>query len=379
LKNIIKPCFKVEILNNEDESYKEIIPNNIITSISYSENLTDGQRRNLTLTLVNEDNSWSIGVGKRLWIGDKVKLYCGLENIVTGEKEWYPKGIFLIGNCDTNDDPQGNRTITLTCNDKFILFDSNFNTLVDTYVAPIDSTISEAVEDLLLMGRGNGQVYDIVEPYFAPGLGEKKVQAEISVTAGSNASELISEFATQLSSGYYYDENGVLTFLPTQDVIINKALMYNVGWKYEDDDIDIQSLNLNFNVDECINSVTVYSSSDAGVFSYTVNNNDPSSPICVQRIGKKIEYVEAEGLYSNDLCRQRSEYQLWMKSVLACTVNATVAFNPILKVGDMIEVSNNFLELERSFFVIQEISWDANSPGSMNLNITNIEDIPSTT
>ena len=69
-KPIIRPRFRIHWLN-EDETVKDILPMEDIISGSYNENYQNGQRRNISLTLHNDDKRYTPSING-IW--DNVKF-----------------------------------------------------------------------------------------------------------------------------------------------------------------------------------------------------------------------------------------------------------------------------------------------------------------
>lgn len=373
--NIIKPHIRLEILH-PDDSFQEIIPEEYIKSLNYSEELQNGERRNVTVELINIDNMFSPRISG-LFVGMRFALYVGLED---NHKEitWLPYGHYILSDVSVTEDSNANRISSIQLKDKFSIFTGKTGVLQDTYVVPINSQyITEAVKSLILFDAGNGNPLDIVAPYFHPTIYGMKTQAKIEVNAGGTYGEIIEQLATQASCSYFYDAVGRLMFVPTNDIICDRKTTLNPVWIYSDKDVDIQNLNLQYQTEEIINSMRVYNQSDeGGIHTYTSENRDPASPICIEQIGFHYEYLETEGIYSNKLAKDRADYELWLKSIYGVNVNATCAFNPLIGVGDSIEIADEFLELKREWFVVNSVSWSTEGY-NLSLGIANVDNLPS--
>ena len=373
--NIIKPHVRLEILH-PDDSFQEIIPEENIKSLSYSEELQNGERRSVTVELINVDNIYSPRISG-LFVGMRFALYVGLEDNHQ-EIIWLPYGHYVLSDVSVTEDANANRISSVQLKDKFSIFTGKTGVLQDTYVVPANTQyITEALKSLLLFTKGDGNSYDLTPPYLHPSIFGLKTQVKIEINAGGTISEIIEQLATQANCSYYYDATGRLNFIPTNDVICDKRTLLSPVWIYSDKDVDVSTLNLQYQTEEIVNSFKVYNQSDeGGIHVYTAENHDPSSPICIEQIGYHYEHLETEGIYSNKLAKERAEYELWMKSVYGVNVSATSAFNPLIGVGDAIEIANEFLEMKREWFVVNSVSWSTDGY-SLNLGISNVNNLPS--
>ena len=125
LKNaVIYPRFRL-FLCNTDGTIKEQIPNeDIIGGGSYSENYQNGQRRSLSFTLINNDGKYTPGLNS-IWTNTMIALEVGLEDPKNYTTIWFKKGIFIVGNASVSHN-NTTKTVALSCNDKFNLFEDSF-------------------------------------------------------------------------------------------------------------------------------------------------------------------------------------------------------------------------------------------------------------
>src|SRR5574344_1923654 len=153
----IKPHYRISILNY-DESVSSVIPEGNIESngISYTEEYQNGQRRNITLKLLNIDGKYTPSINN-IWMDTKFKYEIGIEYL--NEVIWFPKGIYTLGNIDSSNTPTG-REVTFQLKDKFFIFDGKTGTLDSAYEIPVGSTIKDVIKGILNMPMGNGYVFD---------------------------------------------------------------------------------------------------------------------------------------------------------------------------------------------------------------------------
>ena len=86
--NAISPCYKIEILN-ENDTPKMVITDDILADGSLAGKTNNGQRRTATVTIFNGHKKY-----KNIFYGTKLALYAGI--IVKGEPYYEQLGIFYV-------------------------------------------------------------------------------------------------------------------------------------------------------------------------------------------------------------------------------------------------------------------------------------------
>lgn len=97
--NILKQPFmtrylKLDILNFKYQVVDEISGN--CTNCSVSVDANSDLRRSCSATLVVTDSTFDIQAGGKIWLDKFIRPRVGIENIYTGEIQWYSQGIYLI-------------------------------------------------------------------------------------------------------------------------------------------------------------------------------------------------------------------------------------------------------------------------------------------
>ena len=116
---IVKPRYRVSVLN-PDESIDYIIPEHDIPQdgISYTEEYQNGQRKNVTLKLINDHGKYTPSING-IWLTTKFRLDIGIE--IRNKIIWFPKGVYIMGDVSlTHHD--SDRTITSQLKDKYAIF-----------------------------------------------------------------------------------------------------------------------------------------------------------------------------------------------------------------------------------------------------------------
>ena len=194
-----QPIVRVSVLY-PDESLNYFIPSEdiVLDGLSYNENYINGQRRNLSLKLINVPDKNLLYPNEvkykyfpdvdGLWYGTKIKYEQGIKYL---DKEYYfPKGIYIINNFDLQHTVSA-RDITYQCTDKFGLFEGTTGTLEDGYEVPVDTPIEQVVNDILNLSGTDGYVNDqkicILDSKFS----NFKTQSTIRVDAGGTIGNII--------------------------------------------------------------------------------------------------------------------------------------------------------------------------------------------
>ena len=370
---VIKPRYRVSVLTPDEKVSYTIDENDIVSGgINYTESYQNGQRKNFSLELINIDGKYTPSING-LWVNDRFRLDVGIE-IDNGDIIWFPKRIYIMGDSQLNNSSQ-QKTITIQMQDKYAIFEGKTGTLDTAYEVENGSNIYDALKGILNFTTGNGYIMDYQDIIFDPSFYAKKTQSTIRVEQGDNLGSVIDALATQLSAEYYYNNIGNLCFYPLNETVDDT--IKPIIWTYSSIGRDLHNINLNYSNEEIINTVKVVGNNiDNGVYSAIVENTNPASPICVQKIGKRMSspYSE-ENIWSNDLAGDLARYYLRKGSFISTQFSCDVSFNPILSVNNLCEVEDDFLNLKRDKLLLTSISFTSNE-ANMQVQFCNTEDLP---
>ena len=92
----IKPRYRINVLN-PDETVNYVIPDSDIPEdgISYTEEYQNGQRRNVTLDLINTSGRYTPALNG-LWVDTRCRLAVG-SNYRGNTVSWFPNGVYMMG------------------------------------------------------------------------------------------------------------------------------------------------------------------------------------------------------------------------------------------------------------------------------------------
>ena len=371
----IAPRYRLSVLTpNEMVDY--VIPNSdiVLGSISYSENYQSGQRRSLSVSLVNVDGRYTPGMNA-IWVNTRFRFDVGLQ--VGNEILWFPKGVYILGNVDLTRN-NSEKTVTYQLLDKFAIFEGKTGTLETAYEVEVGSTIEDAIRGVQNFALGNGYILDYKNIIIDPSFSGQKTQSTIRCEEGDNLGSVIDALATQLSAEYYYNTVGNLCFYPINETVNDDVKP--IIWTFPGLGRDLHNLSLSYQNEEIVNIVKVVGDNiDNGIYSAVVSNNNPASPICVERVGRRMQptYTEAN-IWSDDLAHDLAAYYLRKASFVSVGFTCNVSFNPILTVNNICEVEDEFLQLYREKLLITSISFTSES-GLMSVQFSNTSDLPTDT
>ena len=361
----IKPRFRLSVLN-PDETVNYIIPSEDIVEngISYTEEYQNGQRRSISLQLINANGKYTPSING-IWLTTKFRLDVGI--VTKNTIVWFPKGIYVMGDVNLVDQDSAN-IITIQLKDKYAIFEGKLGTLESAYEVEVGSNIKEAVQGVLNFSLGNGYIFDYQPVIFDASFLTAKTQNTIRIEEGGHLGQIIEALATQISAEYYYNSVGNLCFYPI-NVTVNDDVK-PVIWTFEKINKEMNNLSLNYKNEEVVNVIKVVGDNiDNGIHAAVVENNNPKSPICIQQIGRRAapKFTEAN-IWNDDLAYDLARYYLRLRSFVSIDFGCTVSFNPILAVNNIVEVENDFIGLRREKLLLISISYSS-PDGLMSLKL----------
>ena len=364
----IKPRFRLFVLN-PDETINYEIPEEdiIINSGNFTENYQNGQRKSVNINLINVDGKYTPSINT-IWVHDRFRFDVGLE--FDGQVYWFPRGIYVLGN-PSADHQDSDKQVSLTLVDKFAVLEGKAGTLEATYEIPVGSDIEQAIMGILTLDNGSGYPIDLKPIIYDRAFKGFKMPYTLSKDAGSTLGEMLLEIGTILNAEVYYNSQGNLCIININETTLDvqKASL----WDYSDEDRDYDSATANYDFENAVNEVHIVGDNiNNEIFSAMAKNENPISPLCIQRIGRRIEYINDSNIYSDDLAQQRANYELRKFGILKTTMNIQVSFNPLLFVNNLITITDKYYNLERERFLIQSISYTIGNESQMTVSCSNI-------
>ena len=415
--NFITPIIKIELLDDNENAYDELINEISAEQIgSINESYQQGVRKTINFNifdplgkfLPNPDN-------KFFWIRRKFKIYIGVQairytlkdnllvysyfendlinylqqegyNISIGNEDslickeydnyWFSKGVFLITDISATKNESGN-IVTINGVDKFGLFGSEtgYNESVGTLVIPKGMQIGTIITTILNQDIGNKKILDPITPIIDPELISQSIPFEISKAPGSFLSDLLIELASTFKADIFYDNDGRLNLWTT--MMGENFKNSPISWDFYNNDSFYISSTINFNLVETINQIFVIGDNPNAKIPPTaiVQNNNLSSPLCVQNIGIKSKYVENSNIQTAIEAEDYGKYLLKNYSVQNNNINFEICFLPHLKVDEIFSLTDNFYKFYKENFVISSLTFPL-GVGTMQISGSNIKELP---
>ena len=363
--------FRLFVLN-PDETIDYEIPQSdvVVDSGSFNENYQNGQRKSLNITLVNTDGRYNPSINT-IWVHNRFRFDVGVA--FNDSVYWFPRGIYVLNN-PTTTHQNSDKTATLSLVDKFAVLEGKPGTLEATYEVPVDSEIEQVIKDILTLDNGTGYPIDLKPIIYDKAFKGMKMPYTLSKDAGSTLGEMLIEIGTILNAEIYYNSQGNLCVISINETTIDsqKAAL----WDYEDVKIEYLQSSANYDFENVVNEIHIVGDNiNNEIFSAIAKNENPESSLCIQRIGRRIEYINDSNIYSDSLAQQRAAYELRRLGILKTTINITVAFNPLLFVNNLITITDKYYKFNRARFLIQSISYNVGSNNQMTISCSNIANL----
>lgn len=371
---ILRPRYRIFLLH-PDETVDYQIPDEdiLLSGSSYSEQYQNGQRRSLSFSLYNTDKKYTPSVNT-LWAETKFALDLGIEKD-DGSIIWKRSGVYVASSLTPSEDPDS-QTVAVQTGDKFSIFEGKLGTLETSYEIPTGTDIEDAIRGILLGSKGNGYPLDPAPIIYHSSFKGKKTQAKISKSAGETLGSILLELANQLSAEMFYNSNGNLTILPTQETTLD--IDKPVICELTDSNGDFSGLSFGLQVNNIVNRVVVIGATvDGKVYTAIAENDDPTSPLCYQRIGYRTgPVVNDSNITSQSLADDRAKYELRKQLILKSSVSTNISFNPLLSVNNLIEITDEFFGLDHERFLLQGVSCSLDYSGAMSITVSNVRNLP---
>ncbi len=371
--NIIRPRFRIFLLNADETICRQLPQDDIVSGGSYSENYQNGQRKSLSFSLINRDGKYTPSING-IWTGTKFLFEIGIEYPQQKCVVWFKKGVFVVNKTSVKHE-SNSQQVSIECVDKFGFLEGKACTIAYTTTVETTTEIEQIINDILMLPIGNGNVIDSKKIVYHEAFKGRKMPVEITEQAGSTYGSLILQIADVLSAEVYYNNEGNLVFVPTSDVVqdIDKATIdhlvdYNGDFGSNSYDIDFSSI---------VNTIVVIGANVNGHICMSVKKNEnPNSPYCVQRIGERVAPIINDSNINTDyLADERAEYELRKALINKTSYNVSAFFNPLLNVNNVISITDEYFKINHVRFLINNISYNIGYDGLMTLQVCGMDNV----
>lgn len=371
-RNSIYPRFRIFVLNPDETVCYQISNEDILSGGSYNENYQNGSRRTLSFTLDNSSGKYTPSINN-FWSGTRVSLQVGLEIPDESTTVWFDKGVFVMDTPKPSKTAE-QKTVSISCSDKFSLFEGAQGTAGIATEFPAETKVRNLIEDILQRDMGNGYFVDPKPFLLDPSFEGRVLPNKISLTAENNWGSILTQIADILSAEVFYDAQGRMNFIPVIETMNDgsKPVLYDYSLD------KLQTEDFSFDTSNFINKVYVIGANVNGhTCTAEAENNDPDSPLCISRIGLRSTVVSDSNITMDILAQERADYELRKNLVAKSTLDSGAFFNPLLSVNNIVTyIDEEDFNLRRERFLIQSLSFNLGYDGTMNLSVSNINNLP---
>lgn len=385
-----KTAVKITILN-PDETVRGDITNQIYDiSGTINVNYQNGARRSCTLKINNDRNANPINIDN-FWFGQKFKLWVGLYLDDT-TPFYFPQGVYYITSPTDIYNPN-ERTITLQGVDKWAAFNGTvYGNLSGTYQTNIGNDLFDATRQLLRMSKYNNDLFtndmsmmlDPISPllssyylnkYDASNHRVLDCPYTATVEAGQTLANVLEEYATILSASIYYDADGRLNVRPLSS-LDNFDDDKQIIWDFSINKPQMTGLTTSFEFEKVYNDFIILGNIANGYQAKArVQNNNPMSEVCIDKIGMRTKRYEDAQYYTDDQCVALGKEYAKQEGMLARSIS--IPSTPLyhLDVDKIITVATPKNDMKKEKFLIKNFSLPISGRGTMNIEACNIHDI----
>ena len=358
---------KVELLNFNFQTISSLEGKTTSGSIEVDAN--SDIRRTCNLSLVAKDIDENIiSEGGELWLDKYIKIYQGIDNPRDNNKTvWWNMGIFLINNPNTVYSA-ADHTISFEGLDLMAKLTGRRNGQLPAVatLVPAGSKIADVVKKTITQ-LGGFYNYIIEDE----GL---EVPYDIKMDMGATIYDLLAELRDLYSNWeMFFDVDGVFHWqkIPNGE---KEAVVVNFN--------EIQPLiisdNVNIDFENVKNHIIVYGRLlDTGEqIMATASDTNAESPFCISKVGQINYIVDDERIYSNELAKDRADYELYLHARLNDSISLEIVPIPWLNdVNIKIAYTNEKIGIEGEY-LIQSLSIPLDIGSSMTITALKIYKTP---
>ena len=402
--SVLQPVFKIELLDDNEQAYKEIITHiSVDSSGSISATYQQGVQKTISLTLVDPEGHFLPNPNNEyFWIGRKFKVYLGLArestiqnmdttdvlNTFSIESQtsldhsseidyyWFSKGVYILTSIDASRS-NGGETVSISGVDKFGRFtsDTGFCEMIANFVIPKGMLLSEAIQTILNQDDGRGKPIDPIAPFIDPYYADTRIPLEVSKGAGSYMGDIMIELASMYKADIFYDNDGRFVF--RRAMLGDENMQLPIVWEFDDGAAEYINSSLSYDFTSAINTIYVVGDNPntAVAPEAFLQNTNPQSPLTVDKIGAKSKLLNVSTIQTKQEAEDYAEYMLNQLSRVQQSVPLTCTFIPHLDVNTLFTLTDSFYKMEKEPFFIQSITYPIGL-GTMSLQSIDLKELP---
>lgn len=307
----------VDVLNADESIWAAEVP---FTDGSVGVDLGRDERRTLDLVLANSDDRFSPSpVG--FWYDKILRVRRGVE--LDGTRYEFDLGFFLIDQITP-----GNLAATVSVSGR----DYTKKMMKSHIEAAETFKATDRVEVVIRSIAYNAGISRLDVPFTGETLGK-----EVSFDADTARWDMVKEIANTFAYDVYFSQNGTFTMRKQADPVTSPSVL-TIG------EAGRNTLNLDpsTNDGELFNHVVVASSNDGDTLPVwaSVENNEPSSPTRIERIGRRTKRIESALATTKTQCLEQAEKFLAVSGLEQFSISFSSLNYPWLDVGNVITVDN---------------------------------------
>ena len=369
---------------------------------SLNVSLQNGIRRKASVKLSNVDEAFTYAFS-HVWFGKQVRLLGGVQ---FGESDEFlmPQGVFEIENPQAVVNPT-ERSVTYSLVDKWANLNGELGGTFDTTMRleretnGVNVNIFDAAQSVLQFSKYDYQFtpdplsqLDSVPPVFTDYYnGKKYLDTENNVYVNytdlphevvidglnGTAADILLELNAVIAGWIGYDATGALRIEPSQDDISDESKP--LLWTFSTDNCLLSSISESAKNTEVKNDIIIVGESlEEREIWGRASNYDPASDTNINLIGRKTYKESKSNYWTIEQCKALAEWTLKRKMILqkAVTINCAPMFH--LVENGIVAVKRTDKEgspVERH--LIQSYTIPIAETGSMSINCTSVNDIPS--
>lgn len=401
---VLKPVFKVELLDDYEQAYRNLIAEiSLDSGGSISATYQQGVQKTISLSFVDPLGQFLPNPQSSFfWIGRKFKVYLGLAcpsssgkvddestlttktidtidiaNLgATWDYYWFSKGVYILTAINARHSSAGN-SVSLSGVDKFGRFtsDTGYAEMVADFVIPSGMLLQDALIEILSQDDGRGRPIDPIAPIIDPFYHSTHIPYELSKGGGSFVGDMITELATMFRADAFYDNDGRFVF--RRAMFGDENMQLPSLWHFSDQDAEYIESSMDYDLVSIINTVYVVGDNPNAAIAPEafLENHNPQSPFSVDKIGTRSRLLTSSAIQTRQEAADYAEYMLNQLSRMQQSVPLTCTFIPHLDVNNLFTLTNKFYNIDHQEFFIQSINFPIGL-GTMSLQSIKVRELP---